>query len=359
MKKVKWLLSLLLAVVMLLSACATQGGTATKEEKLKPGIYLCAELHSEQNCLDKELQRWGEFYAKGARHLFMEDTYAFIAYINEWMHTDSDDILNEVFEDLKGTQMASPLMKDFFQKIKSNYPETIFHSTDLGHQYATTGARYVKKLEEEGREDTEEYRRAVENNESGKEFYDLGNYNTLEGSNYRESKLVEYFIKEYEALSGEFIMGIYGWGHLEIESTHCYCGSDPQMVNQLIDKYGDLVQVEGMTWRDPIRTEKMTVKGKEYDATYYGETDTSDWEWKHVEYRVWRLENAYEDLKDCIPDYSFGFLDVCYYPLKVEKDEIYVIDFVDKDGNIDRYYYKSDIYQNEGSPSTLGICVQE
>ena len=27
------------------------------------------------------------------------------------------------------------------------------------------------------------------------------------------------------------------WGHMEIESTHCYCGSDPQMVNQLIDKY--------------------------------------------------------------------------------------------------------------------------
>lgn len=359
MKKIMRLTAALLATIMLIVGCDYTNNVTNNNSKLPAGIYLCAELHSEQNCLDKELQRWGEFYAKGARHLFMEQTYAFIAYINEWMHTDSDDILNEVFEDLKGTQMASPLMKDFFQKIKSNYPETIFHSTDLGHQYATTGARYVKKLEDEGREDTEEYRRAVENNESGKEFYDLGDYDTVEGGNYRESKLVEYFIKEYEALSGEFIMGIYGWGHMELDSTHCFEGTDQQLVIQLKEKYGDLVQVEGMTWREPIRTEKMTVKGKEYDATYYGETDTSDWEWKFVEYRVWRLENAYEDLKDCTPDYSIGFWDVCYYPLKVEKDEIYVIDFVDKDGNIDRYYYKSDIYQNEGSPSTLGIYVQE
>ena len=359
MKKLKNILSIILIAVLLLMGCSPMGVLEVNSSKLQAGIYLCAELHSEQNCLDKELQRWGKFYEKGARHLFIEDSYSGAQLLNIWMHEDNDDILKQIWEDTKGTQGCSQVSYDFYKTIKRDYPETIFHGTDIGHQYATTGARYVKKLEEEGKEDTEEYRITVENNESGKKFYDLGNYETIESANYREQKMVEYFIREYEALSGEFIMGIYGWGHLELNSTHCCDGTDQQMVIQLKEKYGDLVQVEGMMWRDPISTEKMIVNGKEYDATYFGETDISNWEWRYVKYRVWRLEDSYEDLKDCTPDYSIGFWDVYYYPLKVDKDEIYVIDFVDKDGNIDRYYYKSDIYQNEGSPSTLGIYVPE
>jgi hypothetical protein len=357
MKKIIRLLPLILAVIMmLLNGCGPI--KAIKNSKLSAGIYLCAELHSEKECLDKELQRWGEFYEKGARHLFIEDSYSGAQLLNIWMHEDNDDILDQIWEDTKGTQGCSQVSYDFYKTIKRDYPETIFHGTDIGHQYATTGARYVKKLEEEGKEDTEEYRITVENNESGKKFYDLGNYETIESANYREQKMVEYFIREYEALSGEFIMGIYGWGHLELDSTHCCEGTDQQMVIQLKEKYGDLIQVEGMTWRDPISTEKMIVNGKEYDATYFGETDISDWEWTYVKYRVWRLEDSYEDLKDCYPDYSWGYQYVYEYPMKVEKNEIYIMEFEDIEGNTERAYFKSDIVQCEGSPATLGISVE-
>lgn len=355
MKKVKWLLSLLLAVVMLLSACATQGGTATKEEKLKPGIYLCAELHSMQRCIDNELKRWGEFYAKGARHLFLENTYAAVAYLNEWMHSDSDDILEELMKDLEGTLASSQEMRYFYHTIKENYPETIFHSTDLGHQYESTGARYVKKLEEEGKKDTEEYKRAVENNESGKRFYDSGDYDTVSGANYRESKLVEYFIREYEALSGEFVMGIYGWGHLELDSTHCYEGTDQQMVVQLKEKYGNLIQVEGMTWVDPISTEKLTINEKEYDSEYYGEFDISYWECDIEKFRMWKIENAYEDLKDNSP-YDDWFM-VYECPFEVKENEIYIIDYVYYDGTIERIVYKSDRVNYDGSPAIHAINI--
>ncbi len=377
MKKVRYLISLLLVLTLILCACGNTADKTSKEEnvitgeenrtdnegteennveKLKPGILLCGEMHSDQTCIDNELKRWGEFYAKGARHLFMEQTYALIGYINEWMHVDSDDILEEVFADLTGTAACSPQMMDFFRRIKKDYPETIFHSTDIGHQYASTGARYVKKLEDEGKKDTEEYKRAVENNESGEKFYAIGNYETIESANFREQKMVEYFIKEYEALSDEFVMGIYGWGHMEIESTHCYCGSDPQLVNQLIDKYGDLVQVEGMTWIDPVSTEKVVINGKEYDAEYYGEFDISAYGLDIEKYRIWKIDNAYEDLKNS-PSYDDYFY-VCDCPFKVQDNEIYLIEYIYFGGEIERIAYKSDIVDYDGSPALHGISVE-
>ena len=52
MKKVKRLIILLLAVVIVLSACSMPAGMASKEEKLKPGILLCGEMHSDDISID-------------------------------------------------------------------------------------------------------------------------------------------------------------------------------------------------------------------------------------------------------------------------------------------------------------------
>ena len=46
-----------------------------------------------------------------------------------------------LFEDLEGTLMHDQKIWDFYKSIKEQYPETVFHGFDVGHQYNTTGAR--------------------------------------------------------------------------------------------------------------------------------------------------------------------------------------------------------------------------
>nr|WP_317282752.1 hypothetical protein [uncultured Sellimonas sp.] len=58
-----------------------------------------------------------------------------------------------------------------FQKIKKECPETIFCGTDVGHQYATSGERYLAYLREHGQNDSADYRRAQEIMKQGKTFY--------------------------------------------------------------------------------------------------------------------------------------------------------------------------------------------
>ena len=50
----------------------------------------------------------------------------------------------------------------FYRTIKEQCPETVFHGTDVGHQYDSTGARYQDYLEERGLADTEDYRLTLE-----------------------------------------------------------------------------------------------------------------------------------------------------------------------------------------------------
>ena len=59
--------------------------------------------------------------------------------------------------------------REFFIKIKLSCPKTVFHGTDIGHAYNTTGKRFLKTVSS----DSEEYHFAAENIEQGKNFYEI------------------------------------------------------------------------------------------------------------------------------------------------------------------------------------------
>ena len=83
-----------------LCACAQKN----EPEAYQGQIYLYGEAHADSKCLEKELALWGEFYANGSRYLFVEMPGYMAAYLNEWMHVDSDDILNRLYRDSEGTK---------------------------------------------------------------------------------------------------------------------------------------------------------------------------------------------------------------------------------------------------------------
>ena len=61
------------------------------------------------------------------------------------------------YYDTDGTLTHVPEVLEFYKSIKKNCPETIFHGTDVGHQYETTGERYLNNLERIGAVDSKEY----------------------------------------------------------------------------------------------------------------------------------------------------------------------------------------------------------
>ena len=84
------------------------------------------------------------------RHLFVELSHYTAQWLNLWMDAEDDEILEQLHQDWESTLSSGAETLDFYRTIKEQCPETVFHGTDVGHQYDSTGARYQDYLEERG-----------------------------------------------------------------------------------------------------------------------------------------------------------------------------------------------------------------
>lgn len=193
-------------------------------------IHIYGETHGSRAFCEKEFEAWKQYYDDGHRALFVELPYYTAEYLNLWIQSDNDDILNQLYEDIEGTLAATPAFLEFYRNIKTECPETVLYGTDVGHQYDVTGARYLEYLSSNGLENTKEYALAAECVQQGMEFY--GKEAT---DPYRENKMVENFVAAYERCGETEIMGIYG-------SYHCDPTYSDLMAGQLKEKYGDVVE---------------------------------------------------------------------------------------------------------------------
>ncbi len=205
-------------------------------------IFLYGETHGKKSIMEKEYYIWEEYYNNfGMRHLFIEDSYFTAEFLNIWMTETEDTILLELYEDWAGTYAQNPDKLEFYRKIKTNLPETVFHGTDVGHQYNSIGERYLLHLEDAGQKDTEKYQIAVENIEQAKIYY------VDHDEEYREDALTMNFIREYDKLKGEQIMGIYGSLHVNPFESASFKGDDVEsMSSRLINYYGEIIQCESV-----------------------------------------------------------------------------------------------------------------
>ena len=314
---------------------------------------MYGEQHGVENILNKEFELWYDYYhIQGMRHLFVEIPFYTAEFKNMWMEADNDDTLDAVFDDLSGTLGGVPLVKAFYQKIKKECPETIFHGTDVGHQYNTTGKRFLDHLENNGLEDSEQYALALECIGQGTYYYEN------EDVVYRENSMVKNFIREVDRLNGESIMGIYGSAHTDLDALDYFTKSVPCMANQLKERYGEALHSEDLSFlslaQEAVRTDSITVNGKEYVASYFGQEDISWFDgYKHREF--WRLEDSFEDFKN--NPKTGGFLPYDNYPTKVEAGQVFVIDYTKTDGSVDRHYFRSDGDELDGRPITEEFTI--
>ena len=335
--KQKIILVIMLLFLSVLCACSSKV-KPTEKSNDSGKIYLYGEAHGVAKIYDKEFELWSDYYQnQGMRHLFIELSYYSAEYLNLWMQSDSDDILDQLFVDTQGTAGNTKEAKEFYQKIKKECPETIFHGTDVGHQYDTTGERFITYLIDNGMSNSEQYKLTQEAIKQGKYYYEHSD------DIYRENKMAENFIREYDSLKNESIMGIYGSAHTGLDAKD-FTGAIPCMANQLSKTYKDIIYSEDISYLqkdiDPIRVDTIHVGRKDYQASYYGEEDISSWCKDYVSREFWRLENSYDDFKNHkVVD---NVLPYNNYPMLIEEGQIYVIDYTDKEGSVTREYYISD-----------------
>ncbi|WP_293009317.1 MULTISPECIES: hypothetical protein [unclassified Oscillibacter] len=225
------------------SLAASASATSAIASSNSGEIFLYGEEHGIKKIIDKEFEFWQDYYdTQGMRHLFIEIPYYTAEFLNSWMQEDDDTILNAIYDDWDGTSAHNPNVKALYQKIKKECPETIFHGTDVGHQSETTGERYLQTLAESGQKYSEQYRLAQEAVRQGEIYYEK--YDEV----YRENTMVENFIREFDLLNGENIMGIYGSAHTGIEAMEFCTGAVPCMANQLSVRYGAALHSEDLSW---------------------------------------------------------------------------------------------------------------
>lgn len=313
--------------------------TASRKKPSLGEIFLYGEQHAVKNILEKEFELWAEYYhEKGMRDLFVELPYYTAEYINLWMKSDNDDILNLLYQDWAGTAIYSQDVLDFYRQIKKECPETIFHGTDIGHQYNTTGQRFLEYLELNGQKNSKLYQLSQENIEQGQHYYQYAD------NVYRENQMVKNFMREWKALNNIDIMGIYGSAHTGIEAMEYSTNTVPCMANQLFKTYGDALHSQDLTTlllnNTPYRTDTITIGENKYTALYFGKTDLSailpDYQCREF----WRLENAYDDFKN--NPVTGNVLPYNNYPMEIETGQIFVIEYTKTDGTIIREYHRSD-----------------
>ena len=196
-------------------------------------IYLYGEAHGYKRCYDAELAQWRALYDEGCRHLFVELPYYSAEFLNVWMRAESDELLDRWFEEIKDTLSGNDDYKAFFREIKKACPDTVFYGTDVGHQFDTTGVRYLQYLKDNGLENSENDTRAKECIRQG-QAYQNEDAAQSGASALREKYMVSNFINAYTRCGGGKIMGIYGSYHTDLANTALMAG-------QLQAQYGDII----------------------------------------------------------------------------------------------------------------------
>lgn len=336
------------AAVVLVALGCLAARLADKREPSSGKIFLYGEKHAEEAILDRELEIWEGYYREGMRDLFIEMPYYTAEYLNLWMRSSDNKILGALYQDWGGAAVHTQEVLEFYRQIKERCPETVFHGTDVGHQYDTTGKRFLAYLESAGQEQSEAYRLAQENIRQGKQYY--GGWSD---PGYRENAMVENFIREFDALGGASVMGIYGSAHTGIEAMDA-TNSVPCMANQLYKRYGGALCTEDLTPlalnSEPYRTDTMELGGKTYTALYFGKVDLSA-SFPEYQYReFWRLEDAYGDFRDNA--LAGKVLPYNNYPMPVETGQVFVIAYTKTDGSVVMEYYRSDGNSWQGMPTT-------
>jgi len=320
----------------------TPGPTPEPEPELPPStgrIFLFGEAHGNQATMLRQIEIWGDFYHNyGMRHLFVELPYFAAQFLNMWMQADDDTILYELFEDWRGTAAHTTYKLDFYRAIKRDFPETVFHGNDVGHQSNTTGQRFLEHLRDNGLQGTPSYYLTLE---SMAQFTRFHNANSHAVRAYYKPR---NFIRAFDALVDQDVMAIHGMGHVLEDAYFLGMEGVDTMATTLRLRYGDQLETFDMTGYArtmAIRIEVITIGDTEFYATFYGKDYGSfvTPSGRVVGREFWRVHDAYEHF--ATSSLNGNVLPLINFIMYVELGEVLVVDIHMENGDVRRTYYRT------------------
>ena len=313
----KFLLLTILTLTILLTACSNNNDYQPEPTGT---IHLFGELHGFQSIVDKQLEIWYNFYCNyGMRHLFIESSYAAAQFLNMWMQADDDTILYELIDDQQGTFGASASSIFFFRTIKENFPETIFHGTDIAHQADTTSQRFLQYLRDNNLQDSPSYQTTLENIAQYRRFRETLNHDIR--SYYKPQN----FIREFDALINQDIMAIHGGAHVELDDDLTSLFGVPTMATTLLAYYGDRLIIHSLAdyalLQEALHFDIITIADIDFEAGFYGSG------FGHPTDEFWKLAENYEYFSSHFPEHRFisGGIPVFHLPMPIEHGQVLVV----------------------------------
>lgn len=316
--------------------------------------YLFGEIHGAEAVCQKEFEIWQDFYKRGFRHLFMELPYFYAGFLNMWIKSASDDILSELFSEK--TSGNSEFDRKFFKDIKAFCPETIFHGTDIGHAFNTTGKRYLETVSP----DSEEYRIAAENIEQGQKYYRTwqnsanGEYSDMEG--IREKAISENFIREFDSVCCD-IVGFYGDAHVFSEETGTF-GIEENMCSIIKKHYGDSIAIAPEFIKNlinPLFCTEIFINGNNYIAENFGKVYTPfDKTCEYIE--IFRIADPEHDFERYIK--KDNFIPQALYPCIINSNDVFLINSLKDNKIVLKQIFICDGFSEEYGKITTEISLE-
>ncbi len=106
------------------------------------------------------------------------------------------------------------------------------------------------------------------------------------------------------------------------------------------------------------RIDKISICGKEYEASYFGEQDMSEWSEYATKREFWRLENIDDRFENC-ERLNNGLPYNNYPPIEINIGQVFVVDYHTRKGTVDRKYYIADGTMWQDMPSTRQFIIKE
>ena len=303
-------------------------------------IFLFGELHGNQNTMLRQIEIWGEFYHNyGMRHLFIETGYATAQFLNMWMQADDDVILHQLFDNWRGTAKHTQYQLDFYRTIKLDFPETIFHGTDVEHT-TLIGNMFLQQLRGEGLEGTPSYQTTRLN------MAQFNRFRNASCHSVRAYYKPQNFIRAFDELVGQDVMAIHGGPHVTEGVDFLGLEGVASMATTLRERYGDRLQTFDMMFypqAQVIMTNKtgvLEINGTAFYATYYGRsffrftTQLGD----IVARDFWRVHDAYDYFADR-PDEDDVFPHSNFI-MGVNLGDVFVVDAHLANGDVQRLYFR-------------------
>ena len=252
----KRIAALLLAALLGLTACGAPAETGAPTGE----IFIYGEEHANAACLDKELALWQTCYGQGMRHLFIEMGAGSTLLLNRWMAAEDDAYWDMVYGACEGTLFHAEVVADFYHQVKETCPDTVFHGFDIEHQYAASGEKALRLLEDEGKADTDVYRQVDRSIKQGAMYYRRGADDAADVQ--REHIMAANFCDAFDALDGVSVVAFCGSAHADPNGMDHQTGTVPSMAAQNAAHYGSKVTVtcanlareEKRSWSRSART---------------------------------------------------------------------------------------------------------